>query len=195
MRKEFPQIKSNDLDCTQQIKFVAVCCCCILRTSIINVFLKVLIEVKASSLDFADFRVARGEWKRVRSFIYRFDPNEVPANAAVLGRSGSGIVVGVGTDVTRVKTGDKVWFFSPPWNQGSMANYVAADSRYVGRMPSNLDFESAATLPFVGLQAFQLIRDNLPGEGKSSVLIWGGWRPLERVAAQIAKRYCIILVQ
>ena len=73
--------------------------------------------------------------------------------------------------------------------QGSLAPWLVLDQRYVRRLPAGLSWEAAASLPWSGSQAWQLLGDLgglQPGEGAGRVLVWGGVRPLERLVVQLA---------
>ena len=71
-----------------------------------------------------------------------------------------------------------------------MSNYVVLDYNYVSKMPSNLTFESAASLPYTSLLASEIILNHGKVKLNSNVriFIWGGSSAVEQVLMQLAKR-------
>src|SRR5271165_6148109 len=114
---------------------------------------QVLVKVKACSLNFRDFAIARGTYRMpVRE-------NLVPLS------DGAGEVVEVGPGVTRVKAGDRVaGNFFQRWSggepsadthksalgggiDGMLAEHVVLEEDGVVKVPSHLSPEEGATLP------------------------------------------------
>ncbi len=139
---------------------------------------RVLVRVRASSLNKADWHELRG-WPR---FLRPVTRNGVlRPKTALLGTDFAGVVEAVGNDVTDLAHGDEVFGA----RSGAFAEYVSALS--VVRKPSNVTFEEAATMGIAGMTALQGLRDhgNLqPGE---RVLINGASGGVGTLAVQIAK--------
>lgn len=138
----------------------------------------VLVRVRASSLNKADWHALRG-WPR---FLRPVTGNGVlHPKTALFGTDFAGVVAAVGKDVTDLAPGDEVF----GGRSGAFAEYVSATN--VVRKPSNVTFEEAATMGIAGLTALQGLRDhgNLkPGE---RVLINGASGGVGTLAVQIAK--------
>ncbi|GJE89876.1 zinc-binding alcohol dehydrogenase family protein [Phanerochaete sordida] len=96
---------------------------------------EILVEVRAAGLNPVEYQIQK----------YDFLIKEYPA---VLGTDVAGVVVKVGAGVTNVAVGDKTF------HQGNFNNRYAAYQQYtianadiVAKIPSNLTFEQAASLP------------------------------------------------
>jgi NADPH:quinone reductase-like Zn-dependent oxidoreductase len=111
------------------------------------------VRVRAASLNFRDQAVITGNY-----FGGAVSRDTIPLS------DGAGEVVAAGPDVTRVRTGDRVaGTFFLGWNDGPasgpypargappvdgmLAEYVLSDQQDLVRIPTNLSFEQAATLP------------------------------------------------
>jgi NADPH:quinone reductase-like Zn-dependent oxidoreductase len=139
---------------------------------------RVLVRVRASSLNKADWHQLRG-WPRFLRPVTR-DGVRRP-KSPLFGTDFAGVVEAVGKDVTDLAPGDEVF----GGRSGAFAEYVSALN--VVRKPSHVTFEEAATMGIAGLTALQGLRDhgNLqPGE---RVLINGASGGVGTLAVQIAK--------
>jgi NADPH:quinone reductase-like Zn-dependent oxidoreductase len=121
---------------------------------------RVLVRVRASSVNKADFHQLRG-WPRflrpvTRNGIFR-------PRSPLFGSDFAGVVEQVGKDVNDLAPGDEVF----GGRTGAFAEYVSATN--VVRKPPNVTFEEAGTMGIAGLTALQGLRDH------------GGLRPGERV--------------
>lgn len=78
--------------------------------------------------------------------------------------------------------------------QGSLGNYIVLSRDLVRTMPQSLSFESAATLPYSSMFAWELLVShgglNANGKGNEGkrVFVWGGVRGMERILIQLAKQ-------
>ena len=98
-----------------------------------------------------------------------------------------GVVVGVGPRVRRFKPGDEVYARTPDQRLGAFAERIAIDEESVAMKPKALTMEEAASIPLVGLTAWQALieRANLkPGQ---KVLIHAGSGGVGTFAIQLAK--------
>jgi NADPH:quinone reductase-like Zn-dependent oxidoreductase len=139
---------------------------------------RVLVRVRASSLNKADWHELRG-WPR---FLRPVTRNGVLRPKTVLfGVDFAGVVEAVGKDVTDLAAGDEVF----GGRSGAFAEYVSAVS--VVRKPSNVSFEEAATMGVAGLTALQGIRDHGNLRAGERVLINGASGGVGTLAVQIAK--------
>jgi NADPH:quinone reductase-like Zn-dependent oxidoreductase len=139
---------------------------------------RVLVRVRASSLNKADWHELRG-WPR---FLRPVTRNGVlRPKTALFGTDFAGVVEAVGKDVTDLAPGDEVF----GGRSGAFAEYVSATN--VVRKPPNVTFEEAATMGIAGLTALQGLRDHgklRPGE---RVLVNGASGGVGTLAVQIAK--------
>jgi NADPH:quinone reductase-like Zn-dependent oxidoreductase len=122
---------------------------------------KVLVRMKAASLNFRDLKILRGEYA----------PN--PDLPVVLLCDGAGEVVDVGPGVSRYQAGDRVLCtFWEGWHTGSMAErpptsrrkggdvdgtaleYAVYDEAELLPVPPSLSYEQAACLPCAGVTAW-----------------------------------------
>ena len=139
---------------------------------------EVLVEVRAAGLD-------RGTWHLMAGMPYaarlavglRAPKNPVP------GLDVAGVVVAVGSEVTRFQPGDEVFGVS----KGSFAEFAAAREDKLARKPSNLTFEQAAAVPVSGMTALRGLSDVGRLEAGQKVLIVGASGGVGSYAVQIAK--------
>jgi NADPH:quinone reductase-like Zn-dependent oxidoreductase len=139
---------------------------------------RVLVRVRASSLNKADYHQLRG-WPRFLRPVTR--NGMLRPKSPLLGSDFAGVVERVGKDVTDLAPGDEVF----GGRTGAFAEYVSATN--VVRKPSNVTFEEAGTIGIAGLTALQGLRDHgrlQPGE---RVLINGASGGVGTFSVQIAK--------
>lgn len=116
-----------------------------------------------------------------------FFPDALPA---VLGCDGAGEVVETGAEVTRFKTGDRVWFCHGGLgaDQGNYAEYTVLDQRWAAAIPSSLTYEQAAAAPLVLITAWGALYDRARLTAGQTVLIHAGAGGVGHVAIQLAKQ-------
>jgi NADPH:quinone reductase-like Zn-dependent oxidoreductase len=128
---------------------------------------ELLIQVRASAVNSADWRIRKPDPAAARLFFGLLRPRR-PVPGGVL----AGIVHEIGPGVTRFKPGDRV-FGSTGLRFGAYAEYVCLpESASLAAMPANTSFREAAAIPFGALTALHFLRkaDIKPGQ---SVLIYG----------------------
>jgi NADPH:quinone reductase-like Zn-dependent oxidoreductase len=102
------------------------------------------------------------------------------------------VVEAVGGGVSRFEPGDKVFGTTTGLSVGANAEYVSVPERsklgVLAKMPENLSYDEAATLPVGGMTALYLLQmaDILPGQ---KVLIYGASGSVGTYAVQLAKNY------
>jgi len=139
---------------------------------------QVLVEVHASSLNPYDTAVRSGAAKA------RY-PLDFPAT---LGGDIAGIVTEVGAGVQHVAKGDQVYGQAyAGTGSGAFAEYAAAAASQVAKMPTNLDFQQAGSLPLVGVSAWQALHEHLKLQAGQRIFIHGGAGGIGSLAIQIAK--------
>jgi NADPH:quinone reductase-like Zn-dependent oxidoreductase len=137
----------------------------------------VLVRIQAASVNPLDLKTRAGDLKVILPYRMPF----------VLGNDLAGTIVAVGSRVTRFTAGDEV-YARPDQNRiGAFAELIAVNQDDVAAKPATLTTEEAASLPLVGLTAWQALveRANLrPGQ---KVLIHAGAGGVGTIAIQLAK--------
>lgn len=139
-----------------------------------------LVEVKAISVNPVDTKIRQN----------RADPDGKPQ---VLGWDAAGIVVAVGSDVTRFAVGDAVFYAGAIDRPGTNAEYHLVDERIVGHKPQSLDWAQAAALPLTSVTAWEVLFDRLdvrkpvPGAA-NAILIIGGAGGVGSITIQLVRK-------
>ena len=137
----------------------------------------VLIEIHAAGLNVIDLKLRNGEFKLILPYNPPF----------VLGADLAGVVTRVGTEVTRFVVGDAV-YASPRGEQiGAFAELIAVNQADVARKPENTSMEEAASIPLVGLTAWQVLVERAKMTRGQKVLIHAGSGGVGTFAIQLAK--------
>jgi NADPH:quinone reductase-like Zn-dependent oxidoreductase len=139
---------------------------------------RVLVRVRASSLNKADWHELRG-WPRLFRPITR--NGVLRPKQPLFGADFAGVVEAVGKGVDDLQPGDEVF----GGRSGAFAEYVSAIN--VVRKPSNVTFEEAATMGIAGLTALQGLRDHAKLQPGERILINGASGGVGTLAIQIAK--------
>jgi len=139
---------------------------------------EVLVEVRAAGLDRGAWHLMAGKPYAARLAVgLRAPKNPVP------GLDVSGVVVAIGSGVTRFQPGDEVFGVS----KGSFAEFAAARESKLARKPSSLTFEQAAAVPVSGMTALRGLTDVGRLQAGQRVLIIGASGGVGSYAVQIAK--------
>lgn len=139
---------------------------------------ELLVQVHAAGLNPIDNMIPTGTFKPVLQF-------QLPAT---LGSDLSGVVVEVGSRVTRFKTGDAVFASIFDLGTGSIAEYAAVPERAAALKPANLDFVQAASIPMVGLTSWQALKERANLRAGQKVFIPAGSGGIGTFAIQLAKQ-------
>jgi NADPH:quinone reductase-like Zn-dependent oxidoreductase len=142
---------------------------------------EVLVQVRAAGLDRGTWHMMAGQpyLLRVLGFGFRAPKNPVP------GLDVAGIVVAVGSAVTRFSPGDEVFGIS----RGSFAEYAAIRESKLSRKPAKLTFDQAAVVPISAGTALQALTDMGRVEQGQRVLIIGASGGVGSYAVQLAKAF------
>ena len=137
----------------------------------------VLVQIHAAGVNQLDSKIRDGEFK---SFLrYRLP--------LILGHDVAGVVVRVGSRVRRFQPGDEGYARPADGRVGAFAEFIAIKEDDVAIKPTALTLAEAASIPLVGLTAWQALieRANLkPGQ---RVLIHAGSGGVGTFAIQLAK--------
>jgi len=136
----------------------------------------VLIEVHAAGLNLLDSRIKSGAFKLIL-------PYRMPL---VLGHDVAGVVTRVGSRVRQFKVGDGVYSRAPDHRIGTLAQFIAVGENDVARKPANLTMEEAASIPLVGLTAWQALIERAKLKKGQKVFIQAGSGGVGTIAIQLA---------
>ena len=137
----------------------------------------VLVEVHAAGLNPLDSKISAGEFKLLL-------PYRLPL---ILGNEVAGVVVRVGRSVRRFKPGVEVYARPHQDRIGTLAQFIAMNEADVAMKPKNLTMEEAASIPLVGLTAWQVLIERANVKKGQSVLIHAGSGGVGTFAIQLAK--------
>ncbi len=137
---------------------------------------ELLIRLQAAGVNPIDTKLRQG--------LYPMD--NLPA---VLGCDGSGIVEAVGSDVSKFKVGDKVYFFHGGIGpiQGNYAEFRTIEERFLARKPESLNFTEAAAAPLALITAWEALHDRAQIKTGQNVFINAGAGGVGHLAIQLAK--------
>ena len=139
-------------------------------------FDEVLIEIHAASLNPIDFKIARGDLKRVSNY-------QLPRT---FGFDASGVVVSAGTQTTQFKPGDAVYVRASRETIGTFAEKIALPEKFVALKPARVSHAEAASLPLVGLTTLQGFQ-KVGARAGQRILIHAGAGGIGTFAIQYAK--------
>jgi len=137
----------------------------------------VLVAIHAASLNQLDAKIRDGEFKLIL-------PYRLPL---VLGNDVAGVVVGVGPKVRGFKSGDEVYARPNQDRIGTFAEFIAMNEADVALKPRNLTMEESASIPLVGLTAWQVLIERAELKKGQKVLIHAGSGGVGTFAIQLAK--------
>ena len=137
----------------------------------------VLVEVHAAGVNLLDSKIRSGEFKPILPYRPPF----------ILGHDVAGTVVRVGSKVRKFKLGDSVYSRPRDGRIGTFAEYIAINEADIALKPKNLSMEEAASIPLVGLTAWQVLVDKANLKKGQKVFIQAGSGGVGTFAIQIAK--------
>lgn len=137
----------------------------------------VLVAIHAAALNHLDAKIRDGEFKRIL-------PYRLPL---ILGHDVAGVVIRVGSKVRAYKPGDEVYARPGKERIGTWAELIAMDEADVALKPTNLTMEEAASIPLVGLTAWQALIERADLRRGQKVLIHAGSGGVGTFAIQLAK--------
>src|SRR5204862_3243795 len=137
----------------------------------------VLIEIHAAGVNPLDSKIRDGEFTLLL-------PYRLPL---ILGNELAGVVVRVGARVRRFKTGDEVYARPDKNRIGTFAELIAVREDDLAMKPKSLTMEEAASIPLVGLTAWQALIEKAKLKKGQKVLIHAGSGGVGTFAIQLAK--------
>src|SRR5687767_14093248 len=137
----------------------------------------VLVEIHAAGLNLLDSKIRDGEFKLILPYRTPF----------ILGHDVAGTVVDVGSNVRRLKPGDEIYARPRDSRVGTFAEFIAMNEADVALKPKTITMEEAASIPLVGLTAWQALIERGQLEPGRKVFIQAGSGGVGTFAIQLAK--------
>ena len=137
----------------------------------------VLVQVHAAGVNQLDSKIRNGEFKLIL-------PYRLPL---VLGHDVAGVVTKVGPRVRLFKPGDEVYARADDFRIGAFAEYIAVKEESLAIKPNALTMEEAASIPLVGLTAWQALIEKANLQKGQKIFIQAGSGGVGTFAIQLAK--------
>ncbi|MGH6647614.1 NADP-dependent oxidoreductase [Aquabacterium sp.] len=138
---------------------------------------EVLVQVHAAGVNLLDAKIKSGEFKLIL-------PYKLPL---ILGHDVAGIVAKVGSLVSQFKPGDEVFARPDDFRIGTFAEFVPVKEASLSLKPKQLTMEEAASIPLVGLTAWQALVEKAGLKAGQKVFIQAGSGGVGSFAIQLAK--------
>lgn len=136
-----------------------------------------LVQVHAVSVNQLDAKIRDGAFKLI--LPYRL--------SLILGHDVAGVVVKVGSRVRQFKPGDEVYARADDFRIGTFAEFVPVKEASLALKPTGLTMEEAASIPLVGLTAWQALVEMAQLKKGQKVFIQAGSGGVGTFAIQLAK--------
>ena len=138
---------------------------------------EVLVEMHAAGINLLDKMIKAGEFKM-------FLPYKTPL---INGHDMAGEVLKVGSAVRNFKIGDQVYARVGDYRIGTFAEEIAVHEGDLALKPKNLSMVDAASIPLVGLTAWQALVEMAKVKKGQKVFIQAGSGGVGTIAIQLAK--------
>ena len=140
---------------------------------------KVLVRVKAASVNPADWKIREG-------YMQQMMPLQFPST---LGMDFSGVIEKVGEGVSDSEQNDEVYGQASVISGGSgaFAEMALANADSIAHKPETLSHDEAAGLPLVGVSTWQALVETIRLSKGQKILIHGGAGGIGSIAIQLAK--------
>jgi len=133
---------------------------------------EVLVEIHAASVNQIDAKIRNGEFKMIMPYKLPF----------TIGHDVAGVVTQVGAKVSTFKIGDEVFASC----KGTFAEFITIHENDVALKPKNITMEEAASIPLVGLTAWQVLVEKGNLQKGQKVFIQAGSGGVGTIAIQLA---------
>jgi NADPH2:quinone reductase len=135
-----------------------------------------LVEVRAISVNPVDVKARAAE-----------DPGGQPK---VLGYDAAGVVAATGSDASRFRAGDEVFYAGSIGRPGTYAHHHLVNESIVGHKPKSVDFADAAALPLTSITAWESLFDRfgLTRNATGTILIMGAAGGVGSMVTQFSRR-------
>jgi len=140
---------------------------------------EVLVEIHATAINQLDGKIRDGAFKPILPYKPPF----------VLGHDLAGIVTAVGAGVRRFKVGDAVYGRPRDGRIGTFSERIVVDEADLAAKPASLSMAEAASIPLVGLTAWQVLVERADLKRGQRILIHAGSGGVGTIAIQLAKHF------
>lgn len=137
----------------------------------------ILVRVEAAGVNLLDSKIRDGEFKLILAYRPPF----------ILGHDVAGTIVRIGPKVSRFKVGDEIYARPRDLRVGTFAEFIAINEADVAPKPRNLTMTEAASIPLVGLTAWQALVEVGKVQRGQKVFIQAGSGGVGTFAIQLAK--------
>ena len=137
----------------------------------------ILVQVYSAGVNLLDSKIRNGEFKMILPYKTPF----------TLGHDVSGVITKVGSRVSKFKVGDEVYARPADHRIGTFVELIAMNEKDVAIKPKNLSMEEAASIPLVGLTAWQALIEKANLKKGQKVFIQAGSGGVGTFAIQFAK--------
>lgn len=138
---------------------------------------EVLVQVHAAGVNQLDSKIRDGQFKLIL-------PYRLPL---ILGHDVAGVVVKAGPRVRQFKPGDEVYARTDDFRIGTFAEFVPVKESSLAPKPKGLTMEEAASIPLVGLTAWQALVETAKLTKGQGVFIQAGSGGVGTFAIQLAR--------
>jgi NADPH:quinone reductase-like Zn-dependent oxidoreductase len=108
---------------------------------------------------------------------------------SIPGHEMAGVVTALGYGTTGLTPGQRVFGITDWHRDGTLAEYVAVESRNLAPLPGDVDFTVGASLPISGLTAWQGLLDHGHLQAGQSVLAHGAAGAVGTMVTQLAREF------
>jgi NADPH:quinone reductase-like Zn-dependent oxidoreductase len=137
----------------------------------------ILVQVHSAGVNLLDSKIRNGELKMILPYKTPF----------TLGHDVSGVVIKIGSRVSKFKIGDEVYARPADHRIGTFAEFISMNENDVAIKPKKLTMEEAASIPLVGLTAWQALIEKADLKKGQKVFIQAGSGGVGTFAIQLAK--------
>ena len=137
----------------------------------------VLVQIHSAGVNLLDSKIRNAEFKMILPYKTPF----------TLGHDVSGVIMKVGSKVSKFKVGDEVYARPTDYRIGTFAEFISMNENDVALKPKNLSMEEAASIPLVGLTAWQALIEKANLKKGQKVFIQAGSGGVGTFAIQLAK--------
>jgi alcohol dehydrogenase len=134
---------------------------------------EVLVEIHSASVNQIDAKIRNGEFKLLMPYKPPF----------TIGHDFAGVVTQVGAKVSKFKIGDEVFASC----KGTFAEFITINENDLAVKPKNISMDEAASIPLVGLTAWQVLVEKGNLKKGQKVFIQAGSGGVGTIAIQLAK--------
>ncbi|MDF3821164.1 NADP-dependent oxidoreductase [Leptospira sp. 96542] len=138
---------------------------------------EVLVKIAAAGVNLLDSKLRNGDFKLLLPYKLPF----------VLGHDVAGTVIKIGSNIKRFKIGDEIYARPADHRIGTFAELIAIKEEDLAIKPKSFTMEEAASIPLVGLTAWQALVEIGKVNKGQKVFIQAGSGGVGTFAIQLAK--------